>query len=444
MRVQRSWLWIALGVVALAAIGIGAWKLVSDHRQAKLEDAFRLLAVGVERLNAGDRARAESSFQTAVEQFGAAKRDPLFALHHVFAARLRVQTSELPEVRELVLTRSREEEKLLALAFSHDSTLLTVATTDRLLCFRTEEAKWSQWPLPKPIAAAAALHVESVTGKAYLVVGDDGRLVTAGCRESSPSAPVVSTSLTANAAAVAWIDPDAFTVWVAPANPKGATVRISARPLPGARGEPLDMRVTFPGEANSLFETDAVIHAIARIGENILLFYGDTLLLDPKDLRDESVLVVAADDPERQMNKLVFPAFTVPTKSGKSRWRSTHVQRVLPASAPGRVYALTKGPQGVAVLGPNAKPIERHAESLFSTEYQDGRETYDLSVKSPAAGAFVEVSRRGADTHLNYQLPWRYEQNAELAAISQEGRQIVVASAKGSLLLVNLAKAPAQ
>ena len=70
------------------------------------------------------------------------------------------------------------------------------------------------------------------------------------------------------------------------------------------------MYVTFPGQANLLFPRAAVVHAIAKVDDNILLFYGDSRLAQSSDLRDESVLVVSIDDPERQTNRLVFPAFT--------------------------------------------------------------------------------------------------------------------------------------
>jgi hypothetical protein len=234
------------------------------------------------------------------------------------------------------------------------------------------------------------------------------------------------------------VDADEGLAWLAPANPGGAQVKITARPLPGARGEPSELRVAYPGDANAIFGQPAVVHAIAKVGDNILLFYGDADLFNDSDLRDESVLVIAIDEPERQTNRLVFPAFVDEEKGGKVRWVSTHVLRLLPASAPGRVYALTEGPPGVAVLGPNGKPIEIHHDSLFSTEYRDGREIYDLSVKSSGAVATMEVARRGTDVRLNYQLPWRFKNEPQLAVISREGRHIAIANSVGEILLVGL------
>ncbi len=194
-----------------------------------------------------------------------------------------------------------------------------------------------------------------------------------------------------------------------PANPNGAEVKITARPLPGAGGEPREMKVSFPGEANTLFPDAAVIHSIGKIDGNLLLFYGDANRAHDADLRDESVLVISVDDPDRKTNRLVFAAAAAEDENGKTRWRSTHVRRVLPASAPGRVYALTEGPHGVAVLGSDAKPIDTHSDALFATEYRDGRETYDLNVKSAQNKAVMEVARRGTDTRLSYELPWRWE-----------------------------------
>ena len=400
-----------------------------------------MLTVGMERLNNSDTAGARQQFQESIGLFRAVGRDPLMALHHELAARLRSHASGLHEVRELTIPHSREGETLLALALSEDSTLLAIATRERLLCLLIENERWAEWRLPKPIESAGALYVDARTGRAHVVIGDDGRLLTADCRASGSSL-VATASATGDQAAVAWVDADERMAWVAPANPAGAEVRITARPLPGTKGDPIEMQVAFPGQANSLFAKAAVIHSIAKVGDDILLFYGDSNLFHDADLRDESVLVTSIDEPERQTNRVVFPAFTDEEKGGKLRSRTTHVRRLLPASAPGRVYALTEAPEGVAVLGADAKPIEVHHDSLFSTEYRDGREIYDLSVKSSGEVAAMEVSRRRTGARLNYQLPWQLGHEPELAAISGDGRRVVVANAVGGILLVDLAKSP--
>lgn len=439
MRVRLPVVFIALGLGVLAAVGVG--KLVSEHRKARLEDAFGMLTAGMERLNDSDAAGALQQFEGSIGEFRAAGRDPVIALHHALAARLRSQTSGLREVRELFVPHWRDGELSLALALSQDSTLLAVTTTHRLACLHVENGRWAEWELPERIKSAETLHVDSATGKAYVVVADDGKMLTADCRAPGSSL-IEAPSVTQNQSAVAWVDGDESRVWAAPASPAGPEVKISARPLPGARGKPVEMNVAFPGEANAIF-SEAVVHSIAKIGDNILLFYGDSKLTLDSDLRDESVLVISIDDPRRQTNRLVFPARVDEEEGGKIRWRSTRVKRLLPASAPGRVYALTEGPQGVAVLGPDAKPIDVLSDALFSTEYRDGRETYDLSVKSAGGIAAMEVSRRKTGAHLNYQLPWRFRNQPRFAAISPEGRHVVVANVAGRMLLVDLSKSAA-
>jgi hypothetical protein len=438
-KVLASRTWLLVGVVLAALAAIGAGKLVSEQRKARLEEAFRALTVGMERLEADDAAAAQAQFTKSIDGMRAAGRDPLIALHHAFAARLRTQTADSREVRELMLPSMRQGETLLALALADDSSLLAVTTTRRLLCLRVDDAQWSQWDLPQNIERVGALHVDAESGSAYLIVGDDGKLLSGNCRPPEGGL-VASPTVTEHRRVVAWVDADARRVWVAPAEPVGSLVGIAARPLPGARGEPLELRASFPGEANSIFGTPAVVHAIAKIGENVLLFYGDANLLHDSDLRDESVLVVAIDEPERQTNRLVFPASAAEGRDGKVRWVSTHVRRLLPASRPGRVYALTEEPAGVAVLGPDAKPIEVRHDSLFATEYRDGPESYDLSVRASGGVAALEVARRGTDTRLDYQLPWRFEQPPQLATISREGRRIVVANEAGAVLLVDLGR----
>jgi hypothetical protein len=383
-------------------------------------------------------AGAQAQFQKSIDEFQGAGRDPLIALHHAFAARLRTQAAaDSREVREIVLPSPRKGETLLALALADDSSLLAVTTTYRLLCLRIAAAQWRQWELPALIQRVGALHVDAETGQTHLVVGDDGKVLSGDCR--APAAQLVATSsATENRSAVAWLDADERVAWVAPAKPEGAQVTIAGRPLPGARGEPIEMRVAFPGEANSLFATAAVVHSIAKVGDNVLLFYGDENLVHDSDLRDESVLVIAIDEPERQTNRLVFPASSDGEKGGKARWLTRHVRRLLPASTPGRVYALTEGPAGVAVLGPDAKPIDVHHDSLFATEYRDGREVYDLSVKSSGSIAAMEVSHRRTGIHLNYQLPWRFKSEPRLAAISREGRRVVIANGEGGILFIDV------
>lgn len=435
VRIRYPFLLVAL---ALGVLGtIAAAKLISDHRKDRLEEAFDLLAAGMERLNDSDNKEAQRQFRVSADRFQALGRDPLLALHHAFAARLRTHESESREVRQLSVPGSRDGEQLLAIALSEGSSLLAVATKYRLLCLPMGSSQWAEWALPQPIERVSALHVDTATGRAYVVAGDDGKLLMADCRASG-SPLVTSPSSTENKAAVAWLDAKDGRMWAAPASPEGAEVRITATPLPGSDVEPSELKIAFPGEANSLFPKAAVIHSIAKIDDNVLLFYGDSSVLDDTDLRDESVLVISVAEPERQTNRLVFSAATHTEANGKTRWHTTHVRRLLPASAPGRIYALTENPEGVAILGSDAKPMARQADSLFSTEYHDGRETYDLTVKVAGDNAVMEIGRRGTEAPLIYVLPWQYKSRPVLATISGEGRHVVVANAAGEVLLIAL------
>src|SRR5690349_13115169 len=187
VRVRLPLLFVALGLAALVAIGVG--KLVGDHRKARLEDAFVLLAAGLEHLKNSDTAGALQRVQGSIGQFRAAGRDPVIALHHALAARLRSHTPGLRESRELFVAHWRGGEVALALALSPDSTLLAVATPQRLACLLTESGRWAEWELPERIKSAETLHVDSVTGKAHVVVGDDGKVLSADCR--APGSPLV-------------------------------------------------------------------------------------------------------------------------------------------------------------------------------------------------------------------------------------------------------------
>jgi hypothetical protein len=353
--------------------------------------------------------------------------ESVLALHQAFAERLRAQGSGIPEVKELTLPNARNGEALLALALAEDARLLAITTTHRLLCLIGDEGRWAAWQLSQPVKEVGALHVDSETGKAHVVIGDDGRLVTADCRASRSS---LIESATLKQPAVAWFDADESLAWVAPVEPGGAEVTIIAAPLPGTKGDPVKLQAAFPGAPNSLFANAAVVHSMARVGENILLFYGDSNLFHDSDLRDESLLATSIDEPERQTNRTVFPVITEEEKDGRVRWVTTHVRRVLPSSAPGRIYALTVAPYGVAVLGSNAKPFQVHADSLFATDH--------LNLKSSGRGAVLEVRREGTAASLTYELPWRFKQQPELAAISREGGGIAVANAAGDILLIDL------
>src|SRR5262245_24974156 len=136
MRLQRRhWVWIlAGGLVVLVAIG--ASLLVGNHRKDRLEEAFRTLAAGIERLQDSDTKGARAQFKESADDFKAAGRDPLLALHHAFAADLRSLNADNHGVRDLTIPHGRAAETVLALALSDDSSYLVVATTDRLLCLR--------------------------------------------------------------------------------------------------------------------------------------------------------------------------------------------------------------------------------------------------------------------------------------------------------------------
>ncbi len=293
VRIKYPFLLVALGLAVLAAIS--ATRLITDHRKDRLEEAFGLLTSGMESLNASDPEEAQRRFRSSADRFQALGRDPVLALHHAFAARLRSHDAEIREVRDLSVPGSRDGEGVLAIALSdgtdkEGSRLLAVATKYRLLCLSMKSREWLEWPLPQPIETVSALHVDATTGRAHVVAGDDGKLLTADCRASGASL-AVSPSATEGKPAVAWLDANDGRVWMAPATPTSSEVRIVATPLPGTSGAPMDIKVAFPGEANSLFPKAAVIHSIAKIDDNVLLFYGDSSLLDDADLRDESVLV---------------------------------------------------------------------------------------------------------------------------------------------------------
>ncbi|MBX5463280.1 MAG: hypothetical protein IRZ28_19590 [Steroidobacteraceae bacterium] len=440
LRIKSLFLLIAFGVVALAAIGLG--RVVWEDRQARLDETLRALSAGLERLNEADTAAAEQFFKRSIDTLRDLGRDPLFALHHLFAARVTAGPEGLQEVRGFSLPEVRDGETLLAVALSQDSTLLAAITPQRLLCAPVESGRWVQRELPGRIDRAAGLHVDSETGKAHAVVADDGRLLTADC--FAPGSPInIAPSATGNAPAVAWLDPEAGRAWVAPAHPQGSELTITARPLPGGEGEPIELHVAFPGEVNTLFAKPAIVHSMGRVADNLLLFYGDANLEQDSDLRDESVLVIAVDDPARQANRLVFPAFIDGEEGGKARWRSTHVRRLLPASAPGRVYVLTEGPAGVAILGSDAKPIDVQTNALFASEHGDGREIYELCVTSSDEGVFTQIRHRRTGAHLKYPLPWQFSERPELAVISHDGRRTLVASRAGHMLLMDLSRLPA-
>ena len=439
LRIKPLLLLVASMLAVLAAIGVG--KLVGEDRNARLDEAFRALAAGLERLNEEDATAAGQYFQTSVNTLRDLGRDPLFALHHLFAARVRAEPRDLPELVEFSLPDVRDGESLLAVALSHDATLLAAITPQRLLCAPMESGRWAQWELPERIDGVAALHVDSATRKAHAVVADDGRLLTGDC--DAPGSPIsAAPSATGNAPAVAWLDAETRMAWVAPAHPQGPELKVTAHPLPGAEGEPIEMHVAFPGDVNTLFPKPAVVHAIGRVADNVLLFYGDVNLEHDSDLRDESVLVIAVDDPARQTNRLVFPAFTDGEEGGKPRWRSTHVRRLLPASAPGRVYALTEGPGSVAILGSDAKPIQVQPDALFASEHSDGREVYDLRVTSSGDGVFTHISHRRTGARLKYSLPWRFDIAPAFAVISHDGSRTLVASPAGDILLVDFSRSP--
>ncbi len=270
---------------AIVVVGIVKWS--ADHRQARLEDAFRSLTAGVERLNQSDIPGAQQQFQASIDRFQSLRRDPLIALHHAFAARLRASSGQIPEARELAVPGANDSDSLVELALSVDSSLLAVVTRQRLLCLTLAEGKWAEWALPHAIERVGALHVDADSKKVYVVARDDGKLLTADCRRNGSSLAATA-SVTENRAAVAWVDADEQMAWLAPTNPQGAEVKIAARPLPGAGGEPREIKVSFPGEANSLFPDAAVIHSIGKIDGNVLLFYGDANRAHDADLRDEA------------------------------------------------------------------------------------------------------------------------------------------------------------
>jgi hypothetical protein len=334
--------------------------------------------------------------------------------------------------------KSMREGSVLATTLSDDASLLAMVTERHLLGLIVRENRWIVWELPREIKKAAALRIDHERHVIDLVVGDDGTLISGDYR-GYPSPLNVSLTPTGGHATVAWLDTDQPGAWLSEITVEDRSVRIRLVPMPGHTVTPLEMSVRLRSNGQKELtrgEGQLTIHAIARIENQLILFYGDADVYADRKMWDERMTIVPIGGCEQQRDHVVFRAEHQVDNLGEVHWTSDHVEGLLPGSHKGRMLALASGPRIVAVKSDGS--TEPTGESLASRDYVDHDQVYSFGVTASVTGPWLTVRHLKTETTLRHQLPWIFKAEPGFAAIGGGGQHIAVVSTKGDVLFVDL------
>lgn len=333
---------------------------------------------------------------------------------------------------------SWHDEKVLAATLSDDALVVAVATTHRLLCYDVRNGNWLEWSQPRHIEKAAALRADSQRSRIDFVVGDDGTILCADySRPSSrldviprPGGPVPT---------VAWIDPLAPTAWLVGTKWTNGTTHVHAVPLPGGKSEPVKLSVAMPPAEKSLLEDDVMnIHALGKSDRTMIIIHGDKNSSDDsRDILGEQMLLIPLDKAKPQTNRVIFESKRY-DNGPDNLWTCTQITSILPNSRPNSIFARTD-PRGVYAVGMDAH-TEKSLGELFTLEHRDDGQSYLMGVDSKETDAWFVIRHSGTGAMLRYQLPWGTANPPEFATISPGGRKVMLASARGEVLLLDVSK----
>ena len=334
-------------------------------------------------------------------------------------------------------------EVVLGAALNGDASILALATSERLLVRRN--GKWSDWKLPRPVDAVAALQVDSPRHRVDFVVAADGMI---GSVDYESESPIVATLRPGGAVAtVAWLDERAPLAWLVAAKtdrPKtsdstnwgGAPepIVVHAVPLPG--GGARATSVPLPRLPENDIAESAAIHSLAKLGQTLVLFHGDDENgSDKRDVMSERMLQLSLDGKDGPSSRVVFGTTTGP--NGPDTMSSTtQIETILPSSRPGKLLVRSTYGETFAIAA-DGRP-RRIEGALAVSEHVDGQEDYEMWVRSKKSDVWFGIRHGRTRSILEYQLPWAYRNAPKFAAITPDGRGALVVSDDGECLLVDV------
>lgn len=357
-----------------------------------------------------------------------------------------VDTKLPPNLRELLAPSMRGQgfgrEKVLAAALSDDGATIALATTERLLARSVLGAKeWNEWPLPKATERIAALHVDQKRGRIDLVSADDGIILSAAYREPTIAASVLQRP-DGPAPTVAWLDGDSASVWLAATMWTGENIRVHSIPLPGRSEQPKMIDISAPdAEQHGPGDVEWLrVHALAKFRNRVVLFLGDeeSFTDDGRSLLDEQQLTMDLHDTKTR-SQVLFES-TVQTTGPEPVSMVTHVQSVLPGSTQDRIVIQTES-DGVYSIFANSRATKSNTNPLlrqFLRWHLDQGHVYEFLITKQEDQPWFTVRHEGTGTALSYRIPWRFVAEPEFAYVAPGGRQVMLASASGEVLLIDV------
>lgn len=339
-------------------------------------------------------------------------------------------------------TNAFRNEKALSVALSDDGSLVAMVTTRRLMCLIVGENRWVEWKLPKEIERAAALRVDSRGQVVDLVVGDEGTLFSA--RVDAPSSPLQSSaSPTAGRPVVAWLAGGEPAAWLAEVAVVDDAARIRSIAMPGRTAAPVEFTVPLSMDDSGFRDEPPAVHALAKIEDDLVLFYGDERAWDDVALKNERMVIIPLANGAQRTDRVAFETTSFVDNLGEGHWTAQHVETVLPTSGRERMLVSGSVDGGVVALTRNGRH-EPALGNLFAVHYADREQVYSFTVGRNERELTVAAQHLPSGTTLRDELPWGFPADPELAAISRDGRHIVAASRNGHVLVVDVSSADAR
>jgi len=350
-----------------------------------------------------------------------------------------------PEIEELsVGIRGKDDdpdrERILDMTNSEDGNLIALVSESRLIFYDRQKKKWMKWELPEKLERAAALKIDAAKNKIILVTGKGsifyGDYVTEKTFFKETKSSIEDYSV------AAWIDIDKSMIWAASKPVDSATVTIQKIPLYENSAVVDTIQIAIPRKAKQSKIrrlNNPEIHALARVGDQLAVIYGDSeSLQDDHPLLNEQLFVVPINGLGVGKNMTLYEFEDTIDNLGEPHWSIWRIYKISSISNTGQlmVHAELDGIMSVGLDG-NMKTIECNLNSRDIILDKDGG--YNIAVGSNNASRVdITISHLRRNESFSYSLPWKYDDKPAFASISKDGRKIIVASERGNLLNVDV------
>ncbi|GGD05226.1 toll/interleukin-1 receptor domain-containing protein [Hyunsoonleella pacifica] len=347
-----------------------------------------------------------------------------------------IDTSSLNSVNDFSLDLvergkySWKNEKLLDVRIANDGTALVVITTDRIRVLRLNLGEWVEWYLPQLIKEVSCLRINPVQNEVHFISGK-GIIF---CYNYSKNKGIYDMEFYSpeDSEFISWIDKGKKMVWLAEKKIYNNQIKLIKKSIKNSK--PRISYLEIP-EAEDYFERE--VHAIARLGNELNIFYGDSETFSKdSECVEGRVLMMSINESNIRNDTLIFEPSSITDGLGEVHWNVDRIKKILSVSNKNKIMAL-KEFNGTMVIDNNAEVSEIMSnlgawEVIFN---KINTYLFELNFSEETDMITLSISHQFNDLDFAYHLPWRFSRKPEFASVSMDGKKIVLANEEGDIMI---------